>query len=242
MAKARTTTFFTQDRKTDPRTSGSLLSPGWLARWPVIGVVMFLAGSVVFGALAYNVQTHGPLLKWDVPLTQELHAEAVQEPARVIELLIFGFFVGKELVQVITVILALYFLHKRFWRELAMLVIGLGGGAIIWYFLTNFFNRPRPDAQIGIVVTDPSFPSGHVITAVLAYGLLAYLFVPKMPSLFWKWVIVIASLLTMLYIGFSRLFLGGHYLTDLLAGYSLGIAWAGLVYTLIERIFMRRQR
>jgi membrane-associated phospholipid phosphatase len=52
---------------------------------------------------------------------------------------------------------------------------------------------------------------------------------------------VIASILTMLYIGFSRLFLGGHYLTDLLAGYSLGLAWAGLVYTLIERISMRRK-
>jgi undecaprenyl-diphosphatase len=44
----------------------------------------------------------------------------------------------------------------------------------------------------------------------------------------------------MLYIGFSRLFLGGHYLTDLIAGYSLGLAWAGLVYTLIERIFLGR--
>lgn len=241
MAKVRTMALNTLNRKLNKNVTDGLRSPGWLAQWPVIGIVMFLVGSLAFGALAYNVQTHGPLLKWDVPLTKELHAEAVQEPARIIELLIFGFFVGKELVQVITIILALYFLHKRFWRELAMLVIGLGGGAIIWYLLTNFFNRPRPDAQIGIVVTDPSFPSGHVITAVLAYGLLAYLFVPKMPSLFWKWVIVIASLLTMLFIGFSRLFLGGHYLTDLIAGYSLGIAWAGLVYTLIERIFMRRE-
>jgi undecaprenyl-diphosphatase len=202
---------------------------------------MVLVGGLLFGAFAYNVWTKGPLLQWDVPLSKELHNEAVKEPPRIIELLIFGFFVGKELVQVITIILALYFLHKRFWRELAMLVVGLGGGAIIWYFLIGIFNRPRPTEQIGIVVTDPSFPSGHVITAVLAYGLLAYLFVPKMPSLFWKWVVVIAALLTMFYIGFSRLFLGGHYLTDLLAGYSLGIAWAGLVYTLIEGISMRRK-
>jgi len=122
-----------------------------------------------------------------------------------------------------------------------MLIVGLGGGAIIWYFLIGIFNRHRPEAQIGIVVTDPSFPSGHVITAILFYGLLAYFLVPKMPSLFWKWVLVIATILTILYIGFSRLFLGGHYLTDILAGYSLGIAWAGLVYTLIERISMRRK-
>jgi membrane-associated phospholipid phosphatase len=227
--------------KSDAKPSPDLRVPGWLAKWPTIGIMMILVGGTIFGALAYNVWTKGPLLQWDVPLTTELHSEAVKEPPRIIELLIFGFFVGKELVQVIAIILALYFLHKRFWRELAMLLIGLGGGAIIWYFLIGIFNRPRPEAQIGIVVTDPSFPSGHVITAVLAYGLLAYLFVPKMPSLFWKWVVVIATILTMLYIGFSRLFLGGHYLTDLLAGYALGIAWAGLVYTLIERISMGRQ-
>jgi len=232
-----------KDRKiTDHKLdTNDLRVPGWLARWPIIGLTMFLVGGFIFGALAHNVWTRGPLLQWDMPLSAEFHNEAVKEPPRIIELLIFGFFVGKELVQVITIILALYFLHKRFWRELAMLLVGLGGGAIIWYFLIGIFNRPRPAAQIGIVVTDPSFPSGHVITAVLAYGLLAYLFVPKMPSLFWKWVVVIAAILTILYIGFSRLFLGGHYLTDILAGYALGIAWAGLVYTLIERISMRRK-
>ena len=229
------------DYKLDTNTSRDLRAPGWLAKWPIIGIVMFLVGGLMFGALAYNVWTRGPLLQWDMPLSAEFHNEAVKEPPRIIELLTFGFFVGKELVQVITIILALYFLHKRFWRELAMLLVGLGGGAIIWYFLIGIFNRPRPAAQIGIVVTDPSFPSGHEITAVIAYGLLAYLFVPKMPSLFWKWVVVIAAILTILYIGFSRLFLGGHYLTDILAGYGLGIAWAGLVYTLIERISMRRK-
>ena len=227
--------------RSDLNTTAGLRAPGLLAKWPVIGLIMFLIGASIFGTLAYNVWTKGPLLQWDAPLTAQLHAEAVKEPPRIIELVIFGFYVGKELVQVIAIILALYFLHKRYWPELAMLLIGLGGGAVLWYFLTHFFNRPRPEAQLGIVVTDPSFPSGHVVTAVLAYGLLAYLLVPKMPSLFWKWVIVIASILTMLFIGFSRLFLGGHYLTDLIAGYSLGLAWAGLVYTLIERISMRRR-
>jgi undecaprenyl-diphosphatase len=76
--------------------------------------------------------------------------------------------------------------------------------------------------------------------AVLCYGLLAYLLVPKMPSRFWKWLIVIAAIVVILFITFSRLFLGGHYLTDVLAGYALGIAWAGLVYTLIERFFVKR--
>jgi len=229
------------DNKLDSKSSHDLRVPGWLAKSPTIGLIMVLVGSLTFGAFAYNVQTHGPLLQWDVPLSNTLHAEAVNTPARMIELLIFGFFVGKELIQVIAVILIVYFLHKRFWREFSMVLMGFGGGALIWYSLSRFFDRPRPAAQMGIVVTDPSFPSGHVISAVLCYGLLAYLFVPKMPSQFWKWVVIIVALLIMAYIGFSRLFLGGHYLSDLIAGYAIGIAWAGLVYTLIERIFMKRK-
>jgi membrane-associated phospholipid phosphatase len=229
-------------QKFDKRSSAStgLRAPGWLAKWPIIGLAMFLIGGLAFGAIAYNVMSHGPLLQWDVPLYKQMHTEAVKEPPRIIELLTFGFFVGKELLQVIVVILSLYFIYKRYWPELAMLLIGSGGGALIWSYLIGIFNRPRPTGQVGIVVTDPSFPSGHTISAVLCYGLLAYLLVPKMPSLLWKWIIVIASILTMAYIGFSRIFEGGHYLTDILAGYAIGLAWAGLVYTVIESLFLRR--
>jgi membrane-associated phospholipid phosphatase len=216
----------------------NLRSPGWFAKWPVIGFTMFLVGAGLFGAIAYNVKIHGPLLQWDVPLAQQFHAQAIDQPERIIEILIFGFFVGKELLQVIVIILSLYFLNKRFWPELAILLIGTGGGAIIWYFLTGIFDRVRPAQQIGIAVSDPSFPSGHAVSAVICYGFLAYLFIPKMPSLLWKWVVAIAAISTMAFIGFSRVFLGGHYVTDILAGYALGLAWAALVFTLIETFFL----
>jgi len=202
---------------------------------------MFLVGASLFGALAYNVSTKGPLLQWDVPLARQFHTQAVKQPDRIIEILTFGFFVGKEMLQLIVVILALYFIHKRFWPELGMLLIGAGGGAIIWSVLIEIFDRVRPAQQVGIVVSDFSFPSGHAISAVICYGLLAYLFIPKMPSAFWKWVVGIAAVLTMAYIGFSRVYLGGHYLTDVVAGYALGLAWAGLVFTLIESLFLNEK-
>ena len=152
--------------RSDTNLSRGLRSPGWLAMWPTAGVVLFLIGATIFGAIAFNVWTKGPLLQWDVPLAKEMHADAVKQPSRIIELLTFGFFVGKELLQVIVIILALYFLYKRYWPELAMLLIGSGGGALIWYFLIGIFNRPRPTEQLGIVVTDPSFPSGHTISSM----------------------------------------------------------------------------
>jgi membrane-associated phospholipid phosphatase len=221
--------------------SCDLRSPGWFARWPMVGMIMFLVGVSVFSALAYNVSTNGPLLQWDMPLAGQFHAQAVRQPERIVELLVFGFFAGKELLQVIIVTLALYFIHKRFWPELGMLLIGSGGGAILWYVLIEIFDRVRPAQQVGITVSDFSFPSGHALSAVVGYGLLAYLFIPRMPSLFWKWLVAIAAVLTMAYIGFSRLYLGGHYLTDVIAGYTLGLAWAGFVFTLIESLFLREK-
>jgi membrane-associated phospholipid phosphatase len=205
----------------------------------MVGITMFLVGASLFGAIAYNVPAKGPLLQWDVPLARQFHAQAVRQPERIIELLIFGFFAGKELLELIVLILVLYFIHKRFWPELGMVLIGAGGGAILWSVLIEVFDRVRPAQQVGIIVSDFSFPSGHAISAVICYGLLAYLFIPQMPSLFWKWLVGIAAVLTMAYIGFSRVYLGGHYLTDVVAGYAIGLAWAGLVFTSIESLFVK---
>ncbi|HLO18065.1 MAG TPA: phosphatase PAP2 family protein, partial [Anaerolineales bacterium] len=148
----------------------------------------------------------------------------------------------KQLVQVIVSILIVYFLYKHYWRELAMLIISSPLGSVVWNFIIAYFARPRPPEQTGLPITTiPSFPSGHAMSALICYGFLAYLVVPKMPSRFWKWTAAITAVLIVLFDGFSRVFQGNHYLTDVLAGYALGIAWAALVYTLIEIIFMRRK-
>ena len=76
----------------------------------------------------------------------------------------------------------------------------------------------------------------------MCFGLLAYLLVPKMPSRAWKIIVIVAAILLILYVGFSRIFVGDHYPTDVLAGYALGIAWSGLVYTSVEIISQRHQK
>jgi undecaprenyl-diphosphatase len=219
-------------------TFPSLRSPGFFAKWPLIGVTLFLLGSLIFGTLAYNVKTNRSLNQWDTTTAQTLQADVKNIPSSLVEYIIFGFFVGKEIAIAIGLILSIYFLYKRFWRELAMVWIGLGGGGLIWYFLSRYFERPRPAVQIDVIsLTDPSFPSGAALTAVLCYGLLAYLLVPKMPSRLSKWFVGMLLTLVIVFIGVSRLLLGGQYVTDMIAGYALGLAWAGLIYTLMESLF-----
>ena len=134
--------------------------------------------------------------------------------------------------------MALYFLYKRFWAGLAMVGIAWSAEGAIWLVLSQYYHRPRPvfDVVVWHQMTAPGFPSGHTIAAVMCFGLLAYLIVPKISSRFWKAVVIVTAGLVILYIGFSRMFVGDHYLTDVLAGYGLGVALCGLVYTLVEVI------
>jgi membrane-associated phospholipid phosphatase len=218
-----------------------LHSPGLFAKRPMIGSMMFLLGGLAFGIMVYNLRTSGPLIAVDVSLYNQWHSQAVDASARINELMLLGFFLGKEFIQVFFVILGLYLLYKRLRLELALLLVGSGGGSMLWRALNILFDRPRPPEQLGIFVGNPSFPSGHAMSAILFYGLLAYLLVPVMPSRFWKWLIVIVMLLLVAFGGYSRLFQGSHYLTDVLSGYALGIAWAGFIFTLVEKYFEKEK-
>jgi undecaprenyl-diphosphatase len=229
-------------QKQVPAHRQGLRVPCRLANQPLIGIGMVLIGAVFFGVLAHHLKTQGPLLQWDQPLANELYERAIHGPQALVTLMIVAFYLGKEVVIALVFILGFYFLYNRFWRELTMLVIGFSGAAPIWFALIAIFQRPRPsfEAPVWKVLNTHGFPSGHTITAVVSYFFLAYLFAANVKSLFWKWVIVISAILMVLLIGYSRLYLGDHYLTDVVAGYAVGLIWAGLAYTTLELIFCKR--
>lgn len=219
-----------------------LRSPDWFARWPIIGAALFIFGGVIFGALTYNLFAQGPLLKWDQSLATTLPAMGLTSPSFVKYLMNAGFYLGKDALSVLVFFHAIYFFIKRYWQELWLLLAGVIGGSLLFYVLSHIIGRDRPANQIWIIVSSiPSFPSGHAVTAVAFFGLIVYLMLPRISSKFWKAFVVVVAILIILFIGFSRIFTGGHYLTDVLAGYALGFAWCGLVYTLIEIYFKNRR-
>lgn len=214
-----------------------LRAPGWLANRPAIGWTLFVLGSLVFAGLTLNLFAAGPLLAWDQALATSLPAIGLSSPPYVKPLMNAGFYLGKEVIMAVDILLALWFIYKKYWQELSMVVIGWSGSALIFYTLSTLIGRARPSSMIWIIVAIPGFPSGHAVASVTFYGLMTYLLLPRMRTVFAKTVLIATALLLTLFIGFSRIFTGGHYLTDILAGYAVGMAWSGLAYTLIEIYF-----
>lgn len=229
-----------QEGQPSKRSLVDLRTSGLLAKWPGIGMCMFIFGTLMFGALTYNLYFHGPLLAWDQMLANTLPAIGLKSPAFVKGLMTAGFYIGKEVIMILDVLLALYFISKKYWQEFAMVTVGWIGAALLFYALSTFIARPRPPTQIWIMVNIAGFPSGHAISVITFYGLLAYLLAPKLHSAFWRAIVISTAVLIIAFVGFSRIFTGGHYLTDILSGYAVGIAWSGAVYTLIEIYFQGR--
>lgn len=113
-----------------------------------------------------------------------------------------------------------------------LLLVAVAGGTVLSQALKSLFDRPRPDLVAhGVDVFTASFPSGHAMLSAVTYLTLAALIMRVSERRAIKlYVLVLALLLTVL-IGLSRLFLGVHWPTDVLAGWSLGAAWALLVWT-----------
>jgi undecaprenyl-diphosphatase len=227
--------------KTHGKYFGDLRSPDLLAKMPLIGVMMFLLGSLIFGLLAYYVHQNGALVQWDTAIGNRMHETALNSPTWIKGFMLAGFYIGLHGYFVIGILLGLYFLIKKFWKEFYMLAILFVGEGFFWFFISKYFARTRPvyTEQIGSVVNYPSFPSGHSMSGVICCTLIAYFLLPKISSRFWKAVVIIIAVLMMLYIGFSRFFMGAHYFTDVVAGLAAGVAWTSLVVLLIEILYKK---
>lgn len=116
---------------------------------------------------------------------------------------------------------------RRRWRRVLILVVTVAGGHLLSHTLKALYARERPDVVPHLaVVNSHSFPSGHSLSSSVIYltigALLAEAAARKRERVY---ILVIAFGLTFL-IGCSRVFLGVHYPTDVLAGWSAGTAWA----------------
>ncbi|WP_457598400.1 VTT domain-containing protein [Hydrogenimonas sp.] len=115
-------------------------------------------------------------------------------------------------------------LYRR-WNELIALWFSLGGSILFVYLGKLAFHRPRPETALYLESTY-SFPSAHALVAVSFYGFIGYLLMREVDHFRTRVNILFATAVLALLIGFSRIYLGEHYLSDVYGGYLLGTLWA----------------
>jgi undecaprenyl-diphosphatase len=119
-----------------------------------------------------------------------------------------------------------YFYFKEETSFSYSLILTIAGTEITLELMKLLVNRPRPSANIAYYTEkSSSFPSGHSATAVALFGFVAYYFISKITSKNNKVFAIIASALLVVLIGFSRLYLGVHFLSDVIGGFSMGGLW-----------------
>ncbi|MDI5891767.1 phosphatase PAP2 family protein [Halomonas rhizosphaerae] len=133
-----------------------------------------------------------------------------------------------------------YLLLARRYRAALLAAVAVPGGILLSTMMKVGFDRPRPDlVPHDSIVYTASFPSGHAMMSAVTYLTLAALLVRVQPELRLKaYILVLAILLTLL-VGMSRVYLGVHWPTDVLAGWTAGAAWAALCW-LAMRWMQRR--
>jgi undecaprenyl-diphosphatase len=133
--------------------------------------------------------------------------------------------------SLITVGVVGWLLLLRKYKPALLAVLAIAGGALISTALKSGFARARPDlVPHGDVVTSMSFPSGHAMSSAVVYLTLAALLVRVQTTHRRKVYLMAVAIVLTLLIGVSRVYLGVHWPSDVLAGWCLGSAWALLTW------------
>lgn len=194
----------------------------------VLLAVAFLLVAGPFGFLVSQVTGNGRLVGSDRSAAERLHTWALGGAGRVGPMKAITFLgSGLWLFALVGVIAAALFVRRR--PRLAVFLIATAAfGGIIDSVVKGWVGRPRPAFTHPIIIEPgKSFPSGHAMSSTVVYGAVLLIVLPLVPRRF-RAVPVTAAVLLVLAIGFTRLALGAHYVTDVLGGYVLGAAWLSL--------------
>jgi undecaprenyl-diphosphatase len=131
-----------------------------------------------------------------------------------------------------------FYIHKHTARILPLL-LSVGGSSITVYILKNIFDRARPFGNFYTELS-PSFPSYHAAAAVALYGFFLYT-IWKHNKHYLKKPFIVFLFALIILIGLSRLYLGVHYLSDVLVGYVIGFVWLVLSIKLHKYLLHREQ-
>jgi undecaprenyl-diphosphatase len=193
-------------------------------RLTLFGIALVLV-AVPFSYLLFEVIREGPFTEFDETTANDLHRLVIPHP-ELIDGLHGVSLLGKPLLLGICIAIGAVFTYRRGRRRLALfLAFTAIGGGLVDSAVKILVDRPRPIVETPLAhAFGKSFPSGHAMSSTVTYGALLLVFLPAIPKR-WRWVAWIGTTALVLAIGMSRLLLGVHFVSDVLGGHVLGLAW-----------------
>lgn len=214
---------------------------GFLRLHLVAGILVFTIMTLTLGEIAEDVANHEPLTVADTQLSTWVHAR--ESPLLNAAMFVVTSFGATLAVTCIAVTVGLYLLWRRRFYWLAAVVSSVFGGMLLNKLLKYAFHRPRPRFDDPILtLTSYSFPSGHTMIATVLYGVLAAYLLSKTESLGARILVILSASILIALVGFSRIYLGAHYLSDVLAAMAEGLAWLSLCLTVVYSVYHRPHR
>ena len=210
----------------------------------LLGALGTLVLAVAFFYLAAQV-LEGSTQQFDERILQSLRRPdnlAIPRGPRWLELAAFDITAlgGPTVLGLVVLATTGYLLLQGLARTALFVFVASVGGWFINGLLKDFFQRPRPDVVPHLRdVMSQSFPSGHALTSAVVYLTLGALLMRISERRVTKFYCIAVAMLATVLVGLSRLYLGVHYPTDVLAGWIIGLCWALVCWTL-ERALERR--
>jgi undecaprenyl-diphosphatase len=217
---------------------GSLL--GALGIFIIAGVIVAGIGSWIFSELAERVMSGGTQAFDEAVLRWAASHHSPTLNSVMLEITTLG--TGTVVLMIVCVAALFLTLTKHKYSAL-LLTVATAGGLLLDMWLKYWFGRPRPHVFVwGTQAFGSSFPSGHAMSATIAYSTVAYLAARLHRRLWARWLTMSLAMLVIFLICFSRVYLGVHYPSDVLAGVIVGLAWAAFCMATLEGIQRFSQR
>jgi undecaprenyl-diphosphatase len=146
-------------------------------------------------------------------------------------------FFGGEFILAATIIISIVFFIEKHKSHAFLFSLMLIFGIAINLLLKDYFQRFRPDLEPLVYEVSYSFPSAHAMNSFIFYTAISYLVTRKIKNKALEYTCIVLAIMTILAIGMSRIYLGAHFPSDVIAGYMAGFCWFVTVLVFEKTIY-----
>lgn len=196
-----------------------------------LGGLIILITTFLLADLTKDTLFDNEILQFDTNFSQYIYSFRTPE---LTTFMIFISWLGADFILAVSAIILIFFTWKKHKEESKVFSVMLLFGALLNLLLKEIFRRQRPTFDPLITLTSYSFPSGHAMNSFVFYATVSYFFYHFTKNIKLSVLVGTIAIILIILIGISRIYLGVHYPSDVLAGYLAGLLWFMLVLV-VER-------